>query len=228
MRRLGPSEILPTAEHGRVSIDRVSDAELVARARQGDAAAFGELVDWHRTAVYRVALAALGSHEEAEDAAQDAFVTAYRRLAGFRGDASFKTWLLTIAWRHALNRRRARWWRSAGRAGQAGQAGLARQRGEAGQVGRAGPAGLEELSSPNRSPEQAALDHELRSAIVAEIRALPAKLRDTLLLAQAGEYDYEEIGAMLGAPVGTVKWRVSEARKTIRRRLGERGFSDVG
>jgi len=96
----------------------VNDAELVALARQGDTSAFGELVDRHRVAVYRAALAALGSHAEAEDVAQDAFVTAFRKLAGFRGDASFKTWLLTIAWNHAINRRR--WLRIAwrGRDGQ--------------------------------------------------------------------------------------------------------------
>jgi RNA polymerase sigma-70 factor (ECF subfamily) len=54
----------------------VSDDDLVARARQGDPAAFGTLVDRHRSAVYRAALAALGSHDEAEDAAQEAFLLA--------------------------------------------------------------------------------------------------------------------------------------------------------
>jgi len=85
----------------------VSDVDLVARARQGDPAAFGELVDRHRPAVYRAALAALGSPADAEDAAQDAFLLAYRRLDSFRGDASFKTWLLTITWHQAINRRRS-------------------------------------------------------------------------------------------------------------------------
>src|SRR5258707_10633637 len=103
----------PTAEAPSVSTVRVSDLDLVARARQGDPAAFGELVERHRAAVYRAALAALGSHADAEDAAQDAFLLAFRRLDGFRGDASFKTWLLTIAWHQAINRRRSlsRVWR---------------------------------------------------------------------------------------------------------------------
>ena len=79
----------------------VTDVELVARARQGDPAAFGELVERHRAAVYRAALAALRSPADAEDAAQDAFLLAYRRLDSFRGDASFKTWLLTITWHQA-------------------------------------------------------------------------------------------------------------------------------
>ena len=214
-----------------MSIKRVSDADLIARARQGDAAAFGELVDRHKSAVYRAALAALGSPADAEDAAQDVFVSAYQRLSSFRGDASFKTWLLSIAWNQALNRRRSRtrWW---GRTGQVGRVGLA---GQVSQVGRAGHPGEEELdglehrvASDRPSPEQAAADRELRDAIVSEIRALPAKLKDALLLAQSGEHTYEEIGAMLGTAVGTIKWRVSEARKAIKTRLRERGFTDVG
>src|SRR5262245_47501228 len=96
----------------------VTDADLVARGRQGDCAAFGELIDRHRSAVYRAALAALGSHADAEDAAQDAFLAAYRRLDSFRGEASFKTWLLTITWHQAINRRRSltRLWRRLGEA----------------------------------------------------------------------------------------------------------------
>lgn len=196
-----------------MSIQRVSDADLIARARHGDAAAFGELVDRYKTAVYRAALAALGSPADAEDAAQDAFVSAFRRLGSFRGDASFKTWLLTIAWNQALNRRRgrSRWWTQDVREGLDRQERLAE-------------------SSDNRapSPEQAAIDRQLRCAIVTEIRSLPPKLKDALLLARSGEYTYEEIGAMLSTPAGTIKWRVSEARKAIKTGLRARGFTDVG
>jgi RNA polymerase sigma-70 factor (ECF subfamily) len=180
----------------------VTDADLVARARQGDPAAFGELVDRHRTAVYRATLAALGSHHDAEDATQDAFVAAFQRLGQFRGDASFKTWMLTIAWHQAINRRRKRmrWWRWMVDAGE------------------------RDFASRSPSPEQTAAGDELRCAIVHEIRALAPKLRDALLLAQAGELSYDEIAAVLGVPTGTVKWRISEARKKIKDRLRGRGF----
>jgi DNA-directed RNA polymerase specialized sigma24 family protein len=90
-----------------VSTTAMSDADLLARAREGDAGAFGELVDRHQVAVYRAARAALGTHEDAQEAAQDALLAAHRRLASFRGDSSFKTWLLVIVWRRALNRRRS-------------------------------------------------------------------------------------------------------------------------
>jgi RNA polymerase sigma-70 factor (ECF subfamily) len=198
----------------------VTDAELVARARKGDAGAFAELVDRHRRAVYRAALAVLGSPAEADDAAQDAFVCAYRRLSGFRGDATFKTWLLTIAWNQAINRRRGliRWLRRFQEVGRESE------------TETSGPAlgEIDQLASRDRSPEQAAVDQQLRNAIVTEIRALPAKLKDALLLAQSGEHTYDEIGAIVGAPSGTIKWRVSEARRIVKKRLRERGFADVG
>jgi RNA polymerase sigma-70 factor (ECF subfamily) len=192
----------------------VSDVELVTRARQGDSAAFGELVDRHRNAVYRAALAALGSHADAEDAAQDAFLLAYRRLDSFRGQASFKTWLLTIAWHHAINRRRSltRMWRRM----------VEPKANEEVEIVTAA------LATSNPTPEQAAAYDQLRRAVRRAIQTLSPKLRDALLLAHAGEYSYQEIGAMLGAPLGTIKWRVSEARRIIRKQLQERGHGDVG
>ena len=196
-----------------MSINRVSDVDLVARARQGDPAAFGELVERHRSAVYRAALAALRSPADAEDAAQDAFLLAYRRLDSFRGDASFKTWLLTIAWHQAINTRRSLtsvWRRMV----------VAKTDEEADSMMANAPA-----SSP--SPEDAAAHEQLQRGIRLAIRALSPKLRDALLLAQAGDYSYEEIGAMLGAPVGTIKWRVFEARKTIRKYLEAHGYGNV-
>jgi RNA polymerase sigma-70 factor (ECF subfamily) len=196
-----------------VSTVCVSDADLVTRARQGDPAAFGELVDRHRAAVYRAALAALRSPADAEDAAQDAFLLAFRRLDSFRGDASFKTWLLTITWHQAINRRRrmASVWRRI----------VAPKTEE-------DAAALIDVAAAGPSPEQAAAQEQLRRGIRAAIAALSPKLRDALLLAQSGDYTYEEIGAMLGAPLGTIKWRVSEARRLIRKRLHEQGYGDVG
>jgi len=142
-------------------------------------------------------------------------VAAYRRLSGFRGDASFRTWLLTIAWNQSINRRRS----------------LARvfKRIVEPQP-QADGAWTEPVEAPvaaHESPEARLLGDELRRAIRAAIRALPAKLRDTLLLAQSGEHTYEDIAAMVRAPVGTIKWRVSEARRVVRRRLQEQGH-DVG
>jgi DNA-directed RNA polymerase specialized sigma24 family protein len=77
------------------SLCGVSDDELVGLALGGDRAAFGELVERHQQAVFLTALGALRSREEAEDVTQDTFIRAFGALARFRGDASFKTWVLT-------------------------------------------------------------------------------------------------------------------------------------
>jgi len=192
----------------------VTDAELVGRARQGDAAAFGELVDRHRTAVYRAARAALGSAEEAEDAAQDAFLSAYRRLNSFRGEASFKTWLLTIAWHHAINRRRSltRIWRRL----------VEPVVTDAGSV-----SAMDSVAADGPTPEDHAVRRQLEQAIEHAIAELRPKLKDALLLARSGIHSYEEISGMLSVPLGTIKWRVSEARRLVKMRLRERGYGDV-
>jgi RNA polymerase sigma-70 factor (ECF subfamily) len=193
-----------------VSIGCVNEAELLADARKGDTGAFGELVTRYQAAVFRAALAALGSPADAEDVTQEAFISAYTRLSSFRGDASFKTWLLTIAWNQAINRRRSlRWWRTRTVNIEISDVDL-EPRGD----------------GPN--PEQLASGDQFRRAVRHEILGLSPKLRDALLLAQSGEYGYEEISAMLNTPVGTIKWRVSEGRRLVKARLLTRGYTHVG
>jgi RNA polymerase sigma-70 factor (ECF subfamily) len=186
----------------------VSDPELVERARRGDDAAFGTLVDRHRTAVFRAALAALGTREDAEEVAQEAFVAAFQHLQDFREDASFKTWLLSIAWRKALTRRRTV------------RTFLRRF---------VQPPEDTEWQVPDagRTQEQAVLDDELHGHIRREIARLAPKFRDALLLASAGEHSYNDIAGMLGIPVGTLKWRVNEARRQLRIRLAGMGYGNV-
>jgi len=185
----------------------VSDAELVARARQGDTAAFGELVDRHRRAVYRAAHAALGSAEEAEDVAQEAFLIAYQKMATYRAEASFKTWLLAIAWRRARRRRR-------------GLASLWRRFVSGDAPESPAPEG------PRRTQEAALIDAERVRHVQRLVRALPARLRDPLLLCASGEQTYREIAEVLGVPEGTLKWRVAEARRRLKQRLAALGYGD--
>jgi RNA polymerase sigma-70 factor (ECF subfamily) len=177
---------------------------LLEAARAGSREAFGELVTLHERSVIRVTLAALGNRDDALDAAQEAFVVAWRKLDGFRGDAAFRTWLLTIAWRKALDHRRAR------------QIGWRRTR-------TAAPADeidpFDGLAAGEADPERAALARDLARRVRDEIARLSPKLKDALLLAASGDYSYGEIAAMLGVPLGTVKWRVSEARKLVTARL---------
>jgi RNA polymerase sigma-70 factor (ECF subfamily) len=192
-----------------------TDLELVRLAQAGDADAFGQLVERNRRAVFRAALAAVGSAAEADDVAQEAFVTAWRKLAGFRGDSQFRTWLLSITWRKAIDRRKVvtRWLKLA----------ASPSRDDAGEdmfdV-------IERVPARDRSQEEIAASTELHRDIRKLIRTLPVKLRDALLLAGSGEHTYEDIGRLLGAPVGTVKWRVAEARRVLKRKLAAMGYSD--
>jgi RNA polymerase sigma-70 factor (ECF subfamily) len=187
----------------------VDDAALVARAREGDHAAFTALIERHQAAVHRAALSAVGSAMDADDVAQEALLLAYQRLRSFRGEASFKTWLLTITWNQAMNHRRksGRWWRRFVSVDQSERE----------------PFEAMPIASSEQSPEDLASAGQLRGDIRRAIAALPHKLRDALLLAQSGDYSYVEIGAMVKAPVGTIKWRVSEARRLIRQQLEARG-----
>ena len=188
------------------------DVELVRLALAGSADAFGELVERNRRAVFRAALAAVGSPQEADDVSQEAFVTAFHKLQQFRGDASFKTWLLAIAWRKALDRRRRLTHRLRLIAAPA-----ARDDGMLDPVDMA--------QSQDRSQEDAVAAAELHQHVRRLIATLPRKLRDALLLAGSGEYSYEQIGRMLNIPVGTVKWRVSEARRVLKQKLTALGYA---
>jgi RNA polymerase sigma-70 factor (ECF subfamily) len=184
----------------------VTDDELVLLAQQGDSHAFDQLVNRHQAAVYRAALAALRVPEDAEEVAQDAFVRAWTHLARFRGDATFRTWVLRIAWNRAMSRRlRVFAW-----------------------LRRSAPLHETTVDAVARDTADGRMrDRDLRAHIARAIDALSPKLRDALLLAQSGEYTHDEIGTMLKIPVGTVKWRVSEARKKVRQRLAVLGYVDA-
>lgn len=181
---------------------------LVALARTGDRAAFGRLIEDHLTAARRVALAAVGQPTDADEAVQDASVAAWTRLEALQDPAAFRGWFMRIVWRKALDRRRSlRSW-----------------------FDRFGTTTSDdrplEFPTADPSPDAQLISRELASAISQVVRALPRKLRDPFLLAASGDHRYEEIATLLDIPIGTVKWRISEARKMIRTKLDRLGHGD--
>ena len=180
---------------------RMTDDELVERVRAGDAAAFGELVDCHRGAVYRAALAALGNEADAEDIAQEALVLAFRRIDQFRGDASVRTWMVSIAWRLSLSRRRRLWWKMNRRA--------------------APETDLHVLRDVTPSPEARMQSAQFIKSVQQHIRRLPPKLRDALLLTAAGDLTQDEIAAALRIPGPTLRGRVRDARLKLKEWLAD-------
>ena len=191
-----------------------TDLDLVRLAQAGDVEAFGELVDRNRRAVFRAALAVVGSPAEADDVAQEAFVTAFQKLGSFRGESQFRTWLLSITWRKAIDRRKSvtRWLRLT----------VSAPRDDSGEDAFDQ---MERVPSASASQEDTLVDEELQRNVTRLIGTLPRKLRDALLLAGTGEHTYEQISQMLGTPLGTVKWRVSEARRVLKKKLSALGYA---
>lgn len=183
--------------------------ELVTLARTGDRAAFGRLIEGHLAAARRVALSAVGQQTDADEAVQEAAVAAWKRLDALHDPAAFRGWFMRIVWRKAIDRRRSlRSW-----------------------LDRFGSSTTDderplEFAAADPSPDTILISRELELAIAQVVRALPRKLRDPFLLAASGDHRYEEIAALLGLPLGTVKWRISEARKLIRTKLDRMGHGD--
>jgi RNA polymerase sigma-70 factor (ECF subfamily) len=171
-------------------------ARLVALARTGDRAAFGRLIEAHLTAARRVALAAVGQPSDADEAVQEASVTAWQRLDALNDPNAFRGWYMRIVWRKAIDR--------------FGASTTDDQR----------PI---EFVSADPSPDAILISRELATAIAQVVKALPPKLRDPFLLAASGDHRYEDIAIMLGAPLGTIKWRIAEARRVIRMKLDRLG-----
>lgn len=182
----------------------MTDEDLVARAQAGMDEAWTELVHRHHGAVFRAAHAALVSRGDADDAAQDAWIAAWKALGEFRGQSSFRTWVLTIAWRKALDRRRgvSAWLRMIR---------LDRVDDNDGPV--------VQLAAPAASVEDGLVGAAARVRLKMLVKGLPRAHRDALLLVATGDLPYAEAAAVLGVPVGTLKWRVSDARRMLRERM---------
>jgi len=175
------------------------DAEELARARQGDRAAFGALVRRYQRRVYATALHILGNHGDADDVTQETFVRAYRGIIGFDGRSDFFTWLYRITVNTALNHVRSNKRTAA----------------------IADAASSEPDGATERTPaEWLALGEEVQRTLHA-IAGLSKPLRVTLVLATVEHLPYKQIAEILDVPEGTVAWRVNEARRLLRERLGQ-------
>jgi RNA polymerase sigma-70 factor (ECF subfamily) len=176
-------------------------------ARKGDRAAFGRLVRLHQRRVYAAVLHILGNHGDADDVTQETFVRAYRGLGTYDGRAEFFTWLYRIGINTALN-----FLRSAKRTAAVARAGADAVDHEGGRP--------EHLGVAERTPaEWAQIGEELRT-VLEEVAKLSTPLRITLILATVEQLPYKQIAEILEVPEGTVAWRVNEARRLLKERLG--------
>ena len=178
--------------------------ELVRSAAGGDEEAFAQLVAMHEKRVYTLALRITGDREDAEDAAQEAFLSAWKGLPNFRGEAGFSTWLYRLTSNAAIDcLRRDR-----------------RQRVSAslddGELGM-------EVSDPAPTPQEQAESESLREAVRWGLGELSNEHREVLALREFQELSYEEIAQQLDMDLGTVKSRISRARGALRKILLKSG-----
>ena len=172
------------------------EQQLVSAARQGDMEAFEALIHRYEKRVFALTVRMCGNPEDAAEAAQEAFLAAWQGLAFFRGDSSFSTWLYRLASNACVD--------------------LLRREGR--HRAAAGPSLDDEelnLDVPDGalSPQEAAERQELREEIERGLAALSPEHREVLILREIHQLRYDEIAQALDLDVGTVKSRISRARK---------------
>jgi RNA polymerase sigma-70 factor (ECF subfamily) len=171
-----------------------TDGELVRKARRGDERAFGQLVERYQRPAYAVALSVTGRHEDAEDAAQEAFLVALDRLEECRSPERFGGWLMTIVRNRSKNLVR----REALR-----------------ETDEVPPGARSRIPTPDRVAETAELRAQLRGALM----ELPELQRQIVLLHDLEGWKHREIADRLDLPCGTVRSHLHFARKSLRSAL---------
>jgi RNA polymerase sigma-70 factor, ECF subfamily len=182
------------------------ESELVERARRGDENAYEELVRAHQGIAFRTAYLVVGSAAEAEEAAQEGFIKAYRALGRFRPGSPFRPWLLQIVANEARNRRRSEGRRTALALRAAAEA-------------TTGPRRIDPQSSSGGaapSPEGALLAGEDRERLLEAVNGLREEERLVIACRYFLELSEEETAAALGVRPGTVKSRTSRALEHLR------------
>lgn len=175
----------------------MSEEDLVRRARDGDEAAFSALVRAHSDSVYRTALAIVSDPDVAQDVSQEAFLKAFRALPGFRGDASFRTWVLTIAANAA--------------------------RGALRRSGRRREVDMESvppLESEETSPEEGAVQSDEAARARSALATLPEKQRLSVQLRVEQGLSFREIGDVIGSSEGAARVNYFHGIRRLREMMG--------
>ena len=177
------------------------ESHLIDQSQKGDLAAFNVLVEYHQRQVYNLCLRLLSSAEEAQDATQEAFIAAYRRIDSFRG-GNFRAWLLRIAANASYDELR----RQRRRPATSLEAAMTVQ-------------GAVQAPSPAAGPEDEALRLELNVHLQGGLATLPADQRLAVVLRDVQGLSYEEVAEVMRCSVGTVKSRIARGRARMREYL---------
>ena len=180
----------------RVSEYRVEvDLSIIGRVASGDKRALGEVYDRFGGALFRYLLALTGDYQLSEEILQDTMVAVWRSAGTFRGGSSAKTWVFGVARRQAHNTLRRR------------------------RLPLAGEEMLSTFPDEEIGPEEGLISGARKEELESGIRRLPAVHREVLALIFFHELSYEETAEVLGVPIGTVKSRLSNAKKSLKAQL---------
>lgn len=178
------------------------DAQLVARSLRQDQEAFGQLIDRHAASIVNLAYRMVGNRAEAEDLAQDTFLSAFKALATFRADSKFSTWLYRIATNKCKD------WLRVKRPGQGMQ-----------------DVAIDELLdrqvAEDRTPERLLSQQQVAKELEQAIQRLPPLYREAFVLKHVEGLSYEEMQEILGVSGDTLKMRVYKGRLQLSRELAE-------
>ena len=191
-----PSPPASQPSEGPARIPSEGEARIVARTLAGDKAAFGILVEQYAPQARRVARAVLGDPDEADDAAQDGFLSALVKLSQFDARRPFGPWLMRIVANAATDRRRRR------------------------NVRRAEPLDPSLVGGGPR-PDTEAVRSELGERLRAALAELPERRRTAVVLFDVEGYSHAEIAGILGIPEGTVRSEVFHGRRRLRALLAD-------
>ena len=177
------------------------DLELARRHGRGDVRAFEEVYSRYAVMVFNLALRLSGDADEAADLTQEIFLRVYRHLDSFSGRSALKTWIFRVALNHCRER-------------------LSRFRPVTLPIAEAaddaGSAGGASIADPRRSPEELAVAADLGRQVACALALLPAPFREAVVLRDLQGLSYEEIAAVLGVRVGTVRSRIARGREQLR------------
>lgn len=193
-----PSKVTTHPAAARAGAERGAEAALVERCRRGELGAFEELYRAHAGRIFGLALRMLGNPADAEDLLQEIFLTAHRKLDGFRGDAALGTWLYRLAMNQILDHLRSR----AARAGQLTD-------------------GMDDMSVLPETSDVRLADRAIeRVDLERAIAQLPDGCRAAFVLHDVEGLEHQEVGQVLGIAEGTSKSQVHKARLRLREILG--------
>ena len=178
--------------------ESISDAACVRRLQRGDVNAFEILVRRHEKAIFNLVYRMLGDYDDAAETSQEVFLSAYRAIGQFRGDANFSTWIYRIALNHAITRRK--------------NTSLRQKR-------FVSIDGTDMTDDAQIGPAETLEKKELRERVQRALNELDPEDATVILLRDLQDIPYEDIARVLKIPVGTVKSRLHRARQALKARL---------